>query len=148
MRYDHPQFTLIHEAIKERYAGTSMGAANAALVPSTFRTYYKAVVLGVTVVNRTAGSGGTFSNLKVARFDSGGTMSLRDTVAQTTLAAAQITSIDFSSPITIDGADQGVALYASASAATDVPKIGQIIWRYRMLPNPTTAYPTAHTVLG
>lgn len=146
MRYDHPQFTTIREALVTRYLGTTMAAANAVLVPSTFKTYYKAVVLGVSVKALAAGSGGGFSAIKVAKASSASSQTLKDTIFSLTVAAAALTSVNFTSPITIDGYAQGVHLYGSASAATDVAKLSGIVWRYRMLPNPTNSYPGANAL--
>lgn len=137
MRYDHPNYLIQREALKEPHAGAiTAAAATGGLVGSTFRTYAKAVVFGVAAICSAAGSGGT-GKIVVGRVQGvGNTASLTAyTLSNVTLAANAQTSMTFSSPLTLASFGDCVFLHGSASAATDVAELGAVIWRYRLLPS-------------
>jgi len=153
MEYNHPQYLVIREALKEPHSGAiTAAAATGALVGSTFRTFHKSVVFGVTGICSAAGSGGTGVITVGRRQAPGGTASLTTKVlSPTTLAANAITSLVFTSPITLVSAGDCVFLHGSASAATDIAELGAVIWRYRMLPTPGSTDVSddySNTILG
>jgi hypothetical protein len=137
MNYNHPNYLVHREAVKEPHSGAiTAAAATGGLVGSTFRTFTKCVVFGVAAICSAAGSGGT-GKIVVARVQGvGGTVSLTSyTLSNATLAANAQTSMVFSSPLTLDSYGDAVLLHGSASAATDIAELGAVIWRYRLLPN-------------
>lgn len=136
MRYDHPNYLIHRQEIKEPHTGAiTAAAATGGLVGSTFRSFAKAVVFGVAAICSAAGSGGT-GKIVVARVEGvGGTVSLTSyTLSNATLAANATTSMIFSSPLTLSSIGDCVCLHGSASAATDIAELGAVIWRYRLLP--------------
>lgn len=148
MRYDHPNYLVLREAVKEPHAGAiTAAAATGGLVGSTFRSFAKCVVFGVAAICSAAGSGGT-GKIVVARVQGvGGTVSLTSyTLSNVTLAANAQTSMVFSSPLTLTSYGDAVLLHGSASAATDIAELGAVIWRYRLLP--VTDDSLSHAVLG
>lgn len=137
MSYNHPNYLVLREALKEPHVGAiTAAAATGGLVGSTFRSYAKAVVFGVAGITSTAGSGGG-CKVVVARVQGvGGTVSLCPyTMVDTSLAANITTFINFSSPLTLTSMGDCVLLHGSASAANDVTEFGAVIWRYRLLPD-------------
>jgi hypothetical protein len=138
MNYDHPTYTVLREAVKEPHSGAiTAAAATGGLVGSTFRSYHKAVVYSVTGICSAAGSGGT-GVITVARIQNqAATLSLRDVFSPTTLAAAAQTTVNFTSPITLDSFGDFICLHGSSSAAGDIAEIGSLVWRYRLLPQST-----------
>ena len=89
MEYEHPQYLVLREALKEPHVGAiTVANATGGAVGSTFRTFHKAVVFGVTGICSAAGSGGT-AVITVGRIQgAGGTASLTTYVlSPTTLAA-------------------------------------------------------------
>ena len=137
MNYNHPNYLVLREALKEPHAGAiTAAAATGGLVGSTFRSYAKAVVFGVSAIVSAAGSGGG-CKVQVAHIQGvGGTVSLcAYTLVTTTIAANQITTLTFSSPLTLTSMGDCVLLHGSASAATDVTEFGSVVWRYRLLPD-------------
>lgn len=139
MRYDHPNYLIHREALKEPHAGAiTAGAATGGLTGSTFRSFAKCVVFGVAAICSAAGSGGT-GKIVVARLQgTGNTVSLTSyTLSNATLAANAATSMVFSAPLTLLSIGDAVLLHGSASAATDIAELGSVIWRYRLLPDTT-----------
>lgn len=135
MNYDHPTYTILREAVKEPHSGAiTAAAATGGLVGSTFRSYAKCVVYSVTGICSAAGSGGT-GVITVSRNQSiGGTVSMRDVFSPTTLAANAMTTVNFTSPITLHSFGECIALHGSSSAAGDIAELGAVVWRFRMLP--------------
>lgn len=137
MDYSHPQYLVLREAVKEPHTGAiTAAAATGGLVGSTFRTYHKAVVFGVSAIVSAAGSGGG-CKVVVARLQGvGNTVSLCAlTVVDTSLAANAQTNLTFSTPLTLTSIGDCVLLHGSASAANDVTEFNCVVWRYRYLPS-------------
>lgn len=139
MNYDNPTYLVLRECLKEPHAGAiTAAAATGGLVGSTFRTHAKCVVFGVSAICSAAGSGGT-GKLVIARMQGvGGTVSLTTyTLSNATLAANSTTSMTFTAPLTLASIGDCVLIHGSASAATDIAELGSVVWRYRLLPDPS-----------
>lgn len=135
MNYDHPTYTILREAVKEPHSGAiTAAAATGGLVGSTFRSFAKCVVYSVSAICSAAGSGGTGVIAVFKKEGVAGTASLRDVVSPTTLAANAVTTVNFTSPITLASFGDSIGLHGSGSAATDIAELGAVIWRYRCLP--------------
>lgn len=147
MRYDHPNYLIHRECLKEPHAGAiTMGAATGGYAGSTFRSFAKCVVFGVSGICSAAGSGGT-GKIVVARITgAGGTVSLTAYTLSNATLAAGTTTMTFSAPLTLLSINDAVLLHGSASAATDLAEFGSLIWRYRLLPDTADNYTNA--VLG
>lgn len=136
MQYDHPNYLILREAYKEGHSqAITCASATGGYAGSTFRTYHKAVVFGVSAICAAAGSGGT-GKIVVSRTQGvAGTVSLTSyTLSNATLATNATTTLQFTSPITLLSLGDSVALHGSASAATDLADLAAVIWRFRMLP--------------
>ena len=137
MSYNHPNYLILREALKEPHSGAiTASAATGGLVGSTFRSYAKAVVFGVSGIVSAAGSGGGCKVVVARQQGIGGTVSLcAYTMVDTSLAANATTTINFSTPLTLTSMGDCVLLHGSASAAADVTEFGSVVWRYRLLPD-------------
>lgn len=139
MNYNHPNYSILREAVKEPHTGAiTAAAATGGLVGSTFRSFTKCVVFGVAAVCSAAGSGGT-GKITVARsmLGDGATVSITAYTLSNATLAAGVTSMVFSAPLTLLSAGDFIVLHGSASAATDIAEFTSVIWRYRLLPNTT-----------
>lgn len=137
MSYNHPNYLVLREAIKEPHTGAITAAtATGGLVGSTFRSFAKAVVFGVSAYVSAAGSGGGCKVVVARQQGITGTVSLCPyTLVDTSLAANATTLINFSSPLTLTSMGDCVLLHGSASAANDVTEFGSVVWRFRLLPD-------------
>ena len=147
MNYDHPNYLVLRECLKEPHAGAiTAGAATGGLAGSTFRSFAKCVVFGISAICSAAGSGGT-GKITIARVTgAGGTVSITAYTLSNATLAAGTTSMTFSAPLTLLSINDAVLLHGSASAATDIAEFGSVIWRYRLLPDPNDNL--SNTVLG
>lgn len=134
--YDSAHYLVIREALKEPHSGAiTGGAATGGLVGSTFRTYHKAVVFGVSAICSTAGSGGGCKVVVSRTQGVTGTVSLcAITVVNASMAANGVTNLTFTTPLTLTSMGDSVALHGSASAAGDITEFGSVVWRFRYLP--------------
>lgn len=138
MRYDHPNYLIHRELLREPHTGSTItaGAATGGLVGSTMRSHARAVVFGCSAFVGAAGSGGGCKIVVARQQGVGGTVSLTgNTIVDTSLAASALTSLVFTTPLTLESLGDCMFLHGSASAATDITEFSAVVWRYRLLPS-------------
>lgn len=137
MSYNHPNYLVLREALKEPHTGAiTAAAATGGMVGSTFRSYAKAVVFGVAATVSAAGSGGGCKIVVARQQGLAATPSLKAyTLVNVSMATNTQTFLNFSAPLTLNGITDSVFLHGSASAANDVTEFGSVVWRFRLLPD-------------
>lgn len=137
MSYNHPNYLVLREALKEPHTGAiTVLNATGGFVGSTFRSFAKAVVFGVSAIVSAAGSGGGCKVVVSRQQGVAGVPSLKAyTLVNVSLAANAQTSLNFSSPLTLNSMGDSVFLHGSGSAANDITEFGAVVWRYRLLPD-------------